>query len=505
MAELKEQDRPPDARRKPLVSVAADGTLALHDTIEDAARETHARRHAARPVVLDPSSQALRDLRLRESNYRRLLGLADALTAALAVLVAVEGVGARPLRLLYLLVVPLMILVAKLGGLYDRDELVLDRTTLKELPRLVNVASVVALLIWLMRHYLVTGTSDTFHLLMLWGLLIGGLVVTRAVARRVAEHISPVERCMLVGGPGVFERLAGKFEHLGGVELVGRTDPKIATDHGALHELLVREQVHRLIIETGTAGSDVTLDIIRMANMTGLRVSLLPTTLGAVGSSVAFDDIGGLVLMGVPHFGLSRSSLALKRSFDLIGATIASVLLVPVMAIIALAVKLDSRGPVLFRQTRMGRDETPFEMLKFRSMVDGADALKDSLREHNQAACADLFKIEDDPRITRVGKLIRRYGLDELPQLFNVLAGSMSLVGPRPLVIDEDSHVTGLDRGRLHLTPGITGRWQTLGSARIPLSEMVKIDYLYIANWSPWTDVRIIVDTIAYLASGGGE
>jgi len=289
------------------------------------------------------------------------------------------------------------------------------------------------------------------------------------------------------------------------VELVGRADPKIAMDHRALHELLVREQVHRLIIETGTAGYEVTLDIIRMANMTGLRVSLLPTTLGAVGSSVVFDDIGGLVLMGVPHFGLSRSSLALKRGFDLIGAAIATVLLAPVMAMIALAVKLDSRGPVLFRQTRMGRDETPFEMLKFRSMVDGADALKDSLREHNQAACADLFKIEDDPRITRVGKLIRHYGLDELPQLFNVLAGSMSLVGPRPLVIDEDSHVTGLDRGRLHLTPGITGRWQTLGSARVPLSEMVKIDYLYIANWSPWTDLRIIVDTVVYLACGGGE
>jgi hypothetical protein len=296
------------------VPVAAEDAPVLLVTTEDAALETHARRQAARPVVLDSSSQALRDLRLRESNYRRLLGLADALTAALAVLVAVDGVGARPLRLLYLLVVPLMILADKLGGLYDNDELVLDRTTLKELPRLVNVASVVALLIWLMRHYLVTGTSDTFHLLMLWGLLIGGLVVTRAVARRVAERISPVERCMLVGGAGVFERLAGKLEHLSGVDLVGRTDPEIAMDHRALHELLVREQVHRLIIETGVAGPAATLDIIRMANMTGLRVSLLPTTLGAVGSSVVFDDIGGLVLMGVPHFGLSRSSLALKRA-----------------------------------------------------------------------------------------------------------------------------------------------------------------------------------------------
>jgi lipopolysaccharide/colanic/teichoic acid biosynthesis glycosyltransferase len=174
------------------------------------------------------------------------------------------------------------------------------------------------------------------------------------------------------------------------------------------------------------------------------------------------------------------------------------------MALLAIAVKLDSDGPMLFRQTRVGRDGEPFQMLKFRSMIDGADALKDSLREHNEAADG-LFKIDADPRITRVGRLLRRTGLDELPQVFNVLAGDMSLVGPRPLVIDEDRRVTGFDRHRLHLTPGITGRWQTLGAARVPLEEMVKIDYLYIANWSPWTDVKIIVETVGYLARRRGQ
>ena len=159
---------------------------------------------------------------------------------------------------------------------------------------------------------------------------------------------------------------------------------------------------------------------------------------------------------------------------------------------------------MLFRQTRVGRDGTPFRILKFRSMVDGADGLKESLRVHNEAD-GGLFKIDDDPRITRVGKVLRRSGLDELPQLFNVLAGSMSLVGPRPLVIDEDCHVTGFDRHRLHLTPGITGRWQTLGAARVPLAEMVKIDYLYIANWSLWADIKIMLETIGYLAHGRGQ
>jgi lipopolysaccharide/colanic/teichoic acid biosynthesis glycosyltransferase len=137
-------------------------------------------------------------------------------------------------------------------------------------------------------------------------------------------------------------------------------------------------------------------------------------------------------------------------------------------------------------------------MLKFRTMVDGADAMKNELRELNEAA--GLFKIEADPRITRVGRLLRRSSLDELPQLFNVMRGNMSLVGPRPLVADEDERVTGYDRRRLQLTPGMTGRWQILGSARIPLSEMVKIDYLYVANWSVWLDLKILLQTIGFVA-----
>ena len=173
------------------------------------------------------------------------------------------------------------------------------------------------------------------------------------------------------------------------------------------------------------------------------------------------------------------------------------------MALVAIAIKLGSPGPVLFRQTRVGRDGTPFQMLKFRSMIDGAEALKESLRVRNEAD--GLFKINADPRITRIGRLLRRTGIDELPQLLNVLTGSMSLVGPRPLVADEDRRVTGFDRHRLHLTPGITGRWQILGAARVPLAEMVKIDYLYIATWSPWTDFKILVETVGYVLKGRGQ
>ena len=173
-----------------------------------------------------------------------------------------------------------------------------------------------------------------------------------------------------------------------------------------------------------------------------------------------------------------------------------------VWTLIAVAVRLDSRGPAFFRQTRVGKDGKRFEMLKFRSMVVDADARKEALRHLNETS--GLFKIENDPRITRVGRWLRRTSLDELPQLFNVWRGEMSLVGPRPLVVDEDAQVHGLDRHRLHLTPGMTGHWQILGSARIPMDEMVGIDYLYVANWSLWEDVKILLRTIPVVFTSRG-
>ena len=463
------------------------------------------RRHrAAHRIVLDSDSEAVRDGRRRERIYRRMLVASDAITAAGAGLIAIELLGGYQLRALYLLVVPLMVLGAKVGGLYDKDELVIDHSTLNELPRLLNLATMFALLVWISRHYVVLGAPTTRNLLTLWALLTGGLVAGRSIARKLARQIAPVERCLLVGRRAVFERLEDKFRAFPRVRLVGvvRTTA-IASDPTQLRDIAERDNIQRIIIDTDATAAATTLELVRAANATGLQVSLLPSMLGAVGGSVVFDDIGGLMLMGVPRFGLSRSSKALKRIFDLVGACAGLVVAMPVMALCAIAIKLTSRGPVLFRQTRIGRDGTPFKMLKLRTMVDGADALKDSLRHENEAD--GLFKIDDDPRITRVGKRLRRSGVDELPQLFNVLAGSMSLVGPRPLVIDEDDHVTGFDRDRLALTPGITGRWQTLGAARVPLAEMVKIDYLYIANWSLWSDFKIILETVSYLAQGRGQ
>ncbi len=192
--------------------------------------------------------------------------------------------------------------------------------------------------------------------------------------------------------------------------------------------------------------------------------------------------------------GLSRSARLLKRTLDVIGATILLIIGAPLLLLIAAAIRLEGPGPVFFRQTRVGRDGRPFRIVKFRTMVVGADALKESLRDLNEAS--GLFKIAADPRITRVGGMVRKTCLDEVPQLLNVLRGEMSLVGPRPLIPEEDCKIVGWQRLRLETAPGMTGHWQILGGARIPLEEMVAIDCRYVSNWTIWSDLGTLVRTV---------
>ncbi len=448
---------------------------------------------------------AARAVALRERNYRLALAFADAAAAGVSLLVAFAVVGGVQLRLAYVLALPVIVAAAKILGLYDRDELVIHKATTEELPRLFNLATVFALLVWLVRSYVAAGHPPTVALLALWLLLTASICLFRTLARQLAARLSSVEECLLIGDANAYRRLAAKFDHNRSINLAGFVPLEDAVlGKASLHRLADEEGVHRVIIATSHASeNDATLNLVREAKATGLRVSLLPSILGAVGSSVVFDDLWGVTVLGVPRFGLTRSSSGLKRAFDLLVAVPAMLILLPTFAVVSLLIKLDSPGPVFFRQTRVGRDGDHFSILKFRTMVDGADAMKRDLIELNESE--GLFKIADDPRITRVGKWLRKSCIDELPQLVNVLRGEMSVVGPRPLVVNEDQRITGLDRHRLHLTPGMTGPWQILGSARVPLSEMVKLDYLYIANWSLWNDVKIVLRTLPYVLERRGQ
>jgi exopolysaccharide biosynthesis polyprenyl glycosylphosphotransferase len=267
---------------------------------------------------------------------------------------------------------------------------------------------------------------------------------------------------------------------------------------GSLARVIAENDLERVIIAPAGHDQDEILHVIRLIKALGVKVSVLPRLLEVVGSSSTFEDIDGLTLLGVRQYGVSKSSAALKRLMDVTGAGIGVLLLAPLLLLLATAIELDSPGPVFFRQRRIGRSGELFSIIKFRSMVRDADEIKSHLRHRNEAL-GGLFKITDDPRITRVGGFLRRTSLDELPQLLNVLGGSMSLVGPRPLVQDEDILIEGWQRRRLAVKPGMTGMWQIFGSSRIPMNEMVKIDYLYGANWSTWLDLKILLRTIPYV------
>jgi exopolysaccharide biosynthesis polyprenyl glycosylphosphotransferase len=447
-------------------------------------------------------------IRERDRLFRRGLVIADALAAALALLIGVTIIGDDALRPIAALFIPLAVLVSKAVGLYDRDELLVRKTTLDDVPALLQLSTAYALMFWLLSPELVDGIISRRQAVGLWALLLLASLCGRTAARELARRLAPPERCLLVGDARTGDRVAEQLDRAPGLsaEVIGRVELDQATDlaHSLLRiERLVRDRnVHRVIVAPRAVDSDGVLDAIRLSKGLGVRVSLLPRVFEVVGSSIEFDDVGGMLMLGLRRFGLTRSSWMLKRTMDWIGAAVLLVLAAPLIVAIAVAIRLDTRGPILFRQTRVGKDGRRFEMLKFRTMVDGADRLKPALLDRNEAD--GLFKIADDPRVTRLGRFLRRSSLDELPQLFNVLSGDMSLVGPRPLVVDEDDKVEGWHRRRLHLKPGMTGQWQILGSARVPLHEMVKIDYLYVANWSLWGDVKILLRTIPYLVSRGG-
>jgi exopolysaccharide biosynthesis polyprenyl glycosylphosphotransferase len=445
-------------------------------------------------------------IRRRDSLLKRSLGVADMCAVGIALVVGVIGLGDDRLRLTSLAVLPLFVLVFKAMGLYERDEHLVQKATLEEVPMLFGIATLSALLLWLSDGALIGGHLARGQVVAVWLLTFLFTICFRAFARALTRRIVPPERCLLVGDPKAADKVREELSVSNSIRavLIGAVP---ATDswsmeHGANSEphpnlaaAIEAEQIDRVILTTGPdLGRDDVLYIIRELKAGGVKVSVLPEASRVAGSAVEIDRLPELTLLGVRRFEFSRSSRGIKRIFDVLASGLLLSVLSPLLIAIAVAIRLDSPGPALFRQVRAGRGGRPFQMLKFRSMVDGADRQKEMLRHLNEAD--GVFKIADDPRITHVGHWLRCSHLDELPQLLNVLRGQMSLVGPRPLPLDEDRAIQGWHRERLEVRPGITGHWQVLGSARIPVKEMVKMDYLYVANWSLWGDVKLLLQTV---------
>ena len=458
----------------------------------------------------------------RDSVRRRLLALADvlALCTAGAIVSLIMGPGATADDELIVLIaaLPGWVLLNKVLGLYDRDANLIHKSTLDELPQILHSVALGAGLIYLIVPPLTNLGIDRTKTVLFGLAALALMPAFRSLVRTGVQKSFPPERALIVGTGTVTRLVARKLrahpEY--GTKLVGAVDvlPSDVADGegdpprlgGLAHlEDLCREfRVERVVIAFSSLSHEDLLDAIRASKNLNLKITVVPRLYEVIGRSVEIDQIEGMTMLGLRGLSRTRSSLMLKRAIDVAGSTLGLIFLSPLLLSIAIAVKLTSPGPILYAHHRIGRGNTPFKLYKFRTMVRDADDLKAELAHLNEAS-HPMFKIADDPRITRFGRFLRRTSLDELPQLFNVLRGEMSLVGPRPLVPFEDDHVIGWHRARLDLTPGLTGPWQVMGRTAIPFQEMIKIDYLYVADWSLWNDVKLLLRTAAVVLKGDGR
>jgi len=333
------------------------------------------------------------------------------------------------------------------------------------------------------------------------------LILTARVLVRVAmRRRLPHERVLIIGEGALSDTLYRKMrahpEY--GLDPIGvvRAGINELINPADLRSLVQMHRIERILLAATPNENEELLPLLSACRQLQLKVSVVPNVFEAMGPATELDELEGITVLGMSPPVLPRSSWLVKRAMDIAVASILLLVSLPVLLLIAIAIKLDSRGPVLFKQRRIGKAGRHFQILKFRTMIDGAERLREQLI--CLSSDPHWMALGNDPRITRVGSVLRKTSLDELPQVCNVIRGQMSLVGPRPLPEPEDRLIEGWGRGRLDLTPGITGYWQVLGRTSIGFTEMVKLDYIYVTNWSLWNDIRLILRTLPAVLNGRG-
>lgn len=334
-----------------------------------------------------------------------------------------------------------------------------------------------------------------------------------ALRRWAWAHGIGQDRVLVVGGNGLGHQVMDGITAQPGLgyQLVGYlhdhpTDKKRYPHLGAIETLkqqIATQDIHLVILALPFWEHGRLPQLVQMCRSIGIDFQVAPDLY-----ELSFDRVDVLNISGVPLIGLKENSikgwnLAIKRSLDVALIVLSLPLLIPLVLLIALLIRLDSRGPALFRQIRVGKDGKPFTCYKFRTMVVDAEQRKAELAKLNEAD-GPLFKIRRDPRVTRIGRFLRSSSLDELPQLWNVLQGEMSLVGPRPGLPQEVDQYETWHRRRLEVTPGLTGLWQVLGRSDTTFDEMVRLDIYYTENWSVGMDIRILLKTIPVVLIGKG-
>ena len=417
----------------------------------------------------------------------------------------------------FVLVVVLWPLAAFSIGLYRTDQLATWASGIADVPR-----GFVALLLITWPCYAIasfTGVGSPLEAAFLTTGAIALLAMgTRALARLRLHRIPALQQRTLILGSGVVagqvvEKIRNNPQF--GLIPVGIVDDEVH-DVGtpdlpwlgrfaALDMIIEMQRIDRVMIVFSRASHERLLEAIRASRDAAVAIDVVPRLFEFLDGVRSLDQIGGLPLLSIGVPALASAARVAKRALDVVVSFALLAILSPLMIATAIAIKLESKGPVFFRQPRAGRGNQSFKLIKFRSMYVDAEQRKHELAELNEADDGVMFKIRRDPRVTRVGRLIRRLSIDELPQLFNVLVGQMSLVGPRPLIFPETAALEEeWHQRRLELRPGITGPWQVYGRSQSPFQEMVRFDYQYVAGWSLARDIEILLETIPVVLSGRG-
>lgn len=361
-----------------------------------------------------------------------------------------------------------------------------------------------------------------------WALAIALLILRRGTARWLrnwlwSKNIN-VDRVIVIGSGDNGRRLMQAMMGMPGLgyRLIGFVDDEsdaetmpIATEArlthaerlgaiGDLDDIIAAREVDEVIIALPGNNHDRVLAIIERCRKLMVEFKVVPDLLQLSLDRVDLGEVAGVPLIGLKDATIQGVDHVIKRSLDLVVASAILIAMAIPMAVIALLVRLDSPGPVLYRQTRVGKEGNRFTILKFRCMAADADARRAALLAENPGLDFRLFKLKDDPRLTRVGRWLRRSSLDELPQFFQVLRGEMSIVGPRPQLIEEVAGYEEWHKQRLLVTPGVTGLWQINGRSELNFDDMVRLDLYYAEHWSPWLDFKIMLRTAPAVLAGRG-
>ena len=452
----------------------------------------------------------------REFVLRLALLVADMVALLLALALSLVIVGSRQApvadSLWMLLILPAWALLLRAYGFYNHPIRRFEPTHLDDLFLHFNALVIGTLGLWVFYKALPIPRLS-FAELLVFGVLVMLLSSSlRVLARKVNLQVHGPEKVFVVAPIGAVKTLRRKLAHhpeydmavrgavlddsLPEQELQGELGLRLSAPLENLDALIAARSIDHLFVQldSGHVNQERAAELMHLCHSAGIRFSIFSGAKNLFLPGVEVNHLEGMGFLSYHPPVLSRSSLFLKRALDILISAVMLALFAPLMALIALAIKIDSDGPVFFKQLRVGQHGERFRLIKFRTMVPDSDRLVPELMA--RSIDPDWLIIDDDPRVTNLGRFLRHTSLDELPQLWNVLIGEMSTVGPRPLSERDDEGVSGWARHRLDLTPGLTGHWQVLGRNNIPFNEMVDIDYAYVTNWSLWLDLKLLIRTV---------